>query len=97
MMNQYGTLAERHWKTHLPSRYATIENPTSFFDELGEQISDQIHDLADTFAGADPDGESYLDKVGRLNMARLRAREQVLAEMLPTPENEEQTAAPSTR
>lgn len=97
MMNQYGSLAERHWKMYLPSRYAMIENPTTFFDELGEQISDRIHDLAATIAGADPDGETYLEKVGRLNMAQMRAREQVLAEMLPTPENEEQTAAASAR
>lgn len=90
-MNQYATLARQHWQRYLPSRYAQIEDPTAFFTELGEQISDQINDLTATLAGDDPPGESYLDKVGRLNAAGQMAREQILAQMLPAPEDDEET------
>jgi hypothetical protein len=89
-MNRYGALAERHWQTHLPTRYARIEDPARFFAELGEQIQDQITELKDTLAGDDRPGEGYLDKVGRLNAAEQMARERILAQTLPESENDEE-------
>lgn len=81
-MNRYGKMAQSHWAQADPSRYAAIPNPDDFFRQLGEQVEQQIQDLATQLAGADPVGEGYLEKVGRLNMARLQAEEQVLAEMV---------------
>ncbi|MEJ3743141.1 hypothetical protein WEI85_07630 [Actinomycetes bacterium KLBMP 9797] len=85
-MNQYGAQARRHWQTHLPRRYAQIEDPETYFTDLGEQIAQQIQDKARAIAGPDPEQETYLDKVGRLNMARLTAESDVLRETLPEPE-----------
>src|ERR1022692_141551 len=86
-MNQYGAMAERHWRRWLPERYQAIQDPDSFFSILGEETAIQIADLAVVLAGADPPGEGYLEKVGRLNMARLQAEERVLAQrVLLTPE-----------
>jgi hypothetical protein len=86
-MNKYGAMAERHWRRWLPSRVAAIADPTSFFSELGEEVSERIADLAMDLAGDDPPGETYMAKVGRLNMARLRAEEMVLPEtVLLSPE-----------
>src|ERR1022692_5348285 len=79
-MNQYGAMAERHWRRWLPERYQAIQDPDSFFSILGEETAIQIADLAVVLAGDDPPGEGYLEKVGRLNMARLQAEERVLAE-----------------
>jgi len=87
-MNPYGGRARRHWQEHLPSRYQQISDPEAFFSDLGEQIEQQVQQLAAALAGPDPLEENYLEKVGRLNMARLRAEEQVLREMLPEPEND---------
>lgn len=87
-MNQYAAQARRHWQTHLPQRYRQIEDPETFFTELGEQIAEQIQQTAAAIAGPDPQGETYLDKVGRLNMARLQAEGQVLREMLPDPQTD---------
>jgi hypothetical protein len=84
-VNKYGAMAERHWRRWLPSRVAAMEDPTSFFSELGEEVSDQVEDLTMDLAGDDPPGETYLDKVGRLNMARLRAEEMVLPETVLLP------------
>ena len=79
-MNHYGSQAMTHWRTWLPNRYATIPNPEEFFEDLGRQVQTEIAQLSTQLAGEDPPGESYLDKVGRLNMARTRAEEIVLRE-----------------
>lgn len=81
-MNKYGRQAMSHWERTDPDRYQAIPNKDAFFTELGEQAELRIQDLADSLAGPDRPGETYLQKVGRLNMARLAAEEQVLAEMV---------------
>src|ERR1022692_4212915 len=86
-VNQYGAMAERHWRRWLPERYQAIQDPDSFFSILGEETASQIEDLAVMLAGDDPPGEGYLEKVGRLNMARLQAEERVLAERVLAPES----------
>jgi len=85
-MNQYGRRAQRHWQTHLPSQYSQINGPEQFFTEMGETIAEQIEDLAEQIAGPDQPGETYLDKLGRLNMARQSAEDEVMRETLPQPE-----------
>jgi hypothetical protein len=84
-MNQYGAQARRHWQTHLPNRYRQIEDPETFFADLGEQIAQQVQDRAAAIAGSDPEQETYLEKVGRLNMARQTAESGVMREVLPAP------------
>src|SRR4051794_38917151 len=91
-MNPYGAQARSHWQTHLPERFAQIEDPETFFNDLGEQIEQQINELVPTLAGPDQPQERYLDKAGRLNMARLNAESQVLREMLPAPQDVPETA-----
>ncbi len=86
-MNYYGEMASRHWARWLPNRYAAIEDPDSFFSDLGSQAEARIDALADELAGDDQPGEGYLGKVGRLGQARRQAEEIVLPEMiLPEPE-----------
>jgi hypothetical protein len=81
MMNQYGTRAKQHWQKYLPERFSQLEDPDNFFSNLGEQIAERVQSLAEALAGNDPPGETYLDKVGRLNMARRDAESDVLREM----------------
>ena len=92
-MNKYAHMAIRHWQTFLPDRFQAIpENEReAFFTELGEQAAAEIEDLQMQLAGPDPKGEGYLEKVGRLNAARMQAEEKVLAEMiLLAPEDQEE-------
>ena len=98
-MNQYAAMAERHWRRWLPSRVAAMNDPDSFFSELGQEVAERIEELTDELAGDDPPGETYLDKVGRLNMARLRAEEMVLADtvLLPPEPGLEEDAEPNGR
>lgn len=84
-MNQYGLLAQQHWARWLPSRYATMTDPASFFSTLGQEAAQRIADLTLDLAGSDPPSEDYLVKAGRLQMARLQAEEIVLPELLLLP------------
>jgi hypothetical protein len=80
-MNRYGEIARQHWQQWLPKRYRALENPTQFFTNLGEEISTRIHEVSQALAGEDPPAEQYLQKLGRLNMARANAESQVLREL----------------
>lgn len=79
-MNRYGVMAQEHWARWLPTRYATISHPGSFFSDLGTRMEQRIDSLAAELAGDDPPGEDYLGKAGRLGEARHRAEQIVLAE-----------------
>jgi hypothetical protein len=90
-VNHYGMQAMRHYKEHLPQRYAQIQDPGAFFTSLGNQAASQVTELMMDLAGDDPPGETYLQKTGRINMARLRAEEMVRAELiLPDPATDSQ-------
>src|SRR5664279_3033690 len=81
-VNVYGRRAMEHWRRWLPARYATIQDPEAFFSALGVQAESQVLDLAEQLEGPDLSGEGYLEKVGRLNMARMQAEELVLREVI---------------
>ena len=81
-VNVYGERAMEHWRRWLPARYATIRDPEAFFSTLGLQAESQVLDLAEQLEGPDLPGEGYLEKVGRLNMARMQAEELVLREVI---------------
>jgi hypothetical protein len=81
-MNRYGVMARKHRARWLPIRYELIEDPDSFFADLGMQAAAQIDSLALTLAGDDQPGEGYLGKAGRLGQARHQAEEIVLAELI---------------
>lgn len=84
-MNRYGQRVKTHYQRFLPTRYAQIPDPETHFSMLGSQIEDEISATEEQMVGSDPAGEDYLIKVGRLNMARMRAEELVLAQFLPDP------------
>lgn len=94
-MNKYGRMAMRHWEKTDPDRLRQIpaSERKAFFQELGDRAENEIQQLSDQLAGPDPSRESYLEKVGRLNMARLQAEEQVLPELIliPGPTQDEET------
>lgn len=85
-MNQYGKQAQRHWQKWFPDRYRAITDPELFFTELGQSAATRITELQTELAGPDLPGESYLQKVGRLNSAKMQAEEIVLTEeVFPVP------------
>jgi hypothetical protein len=84
-MNQYASMAKRHWARWLPTRYAAIKDPDSFFSALGTRTQQRIDRLADELAGDDPPGEGYLAKAGRLGEARHLAEQTVLSQDILLP------------
>jgi hypothetical protein len=97
-MNRYGTQAMRHWQQTDPARYHQIPDPQEFFTQLGEQVESEIQTLANALAGPDRPGETYMEKVGRLNMARFNAESDILREMvlIPDPNDPEIDETPAT-
>ena len=90
-MNTYGKFAQEAWKTTAPAEYALIPDPEAWFEQLGEEASIRVEDLTTALAGPDPVGESFLEKWGRLNAAKMQAEEIVRAEMLtPDPSVQEE-------
>lgn len=87
-MNEYGQRAHHHWKTYRPKEYAKIPNPEDFFAQIGQEAAKQIDQLQMTLAGEDLPREAYQEKASRLNMARLRAEEAVMNDLLLPPEDE---------
>ena len=88
-MNRYGKFAQDTWKTLAPTQYALIPNPEEWFTKLGEEAENSVEELTVQIAGPDPAaGETYLEKVGRLNAAQMQAEEIIRAEML-TPQSED--------
>ncbi len=86
-MNEYGAMAQRHWKQWLPGRYASIDDPGAYFAGLGERAARDIADAWAQMSAAEgnPPGEGYLDRVGRLNMIRKQAEELVLHSLVLLP------------
>ncbi|GGG71280.1 hypothetical protein GCM10011374_39950 [Kocuria dechangensis] len=81
-MNTYGKFAQDAWKTTAPAEYALIPDPIQWFEALGEEAAQRVGELMMELAGPDPMGETYLEKVGRLNASKMQAEEIVRAEML---------------
>ena len=90
-MNTYGKFAKEAWRTTAPAEYALIPEPNQWFEALGEEAAQRVGELIMELAGPDPMGETYLEKVGRLNAAKMQAEEIVRAEMLtPDPSVQEE-------
>lgn len=97
---EYASRARSYYRDFLPGRYQQIPNPEHFFSDLGKRIEDQVQTAERQLAGPDSPGEGFLQKVGRLNMARLRAGELVMAqevysippEIEQEPETDEESA-----
>lgn len=96
-MNRYGAEALRHWRAYLPVTYGRlVEDPETFFTELGEQADAEIEDRYLEYAGPDIPGESAEDKQARLTQAMNRETEEVFAELVtPSPASQGEPALDS--
>lgn len=85
---EYATTASRYWATYLPSRLLTIPAPDrqSFFEDLGRQVAEMVDYLAadNLRASSRPSDPPELAR-RRATMARMRAEEEALAELVYLP------------
>lgn len=84
-MNRFARIAQSRWQQLAPTAYAQIENPSLHFSMLGQEAEKAWIDLADQLTGPDVAGETYLEKVGRINNARSRAQELIEVDWLTPP------------
>ena len=85
-MNYHGEQAKLHWSRYLPVSYGRIEDPETFFANLGDQADTEIEDLYEKYAGPEIPGESAEQKQERLTQAMNRATEEIYAELVtPSP------------
>lgn len=91
-MNEYGAMARDHWIRWIPDQYRQLTDPETFFQELGDQAADQVSTmLLDLQAShrQELNDLEYLPRVGRINAFRQQAQELVIADLLPTPQEED--------
>jgi hypothetical protein len=88
------TVRERY-ERWLPERLPEIPESErdSFYSTLAEEIAERVQSLELSLRGTAPEGESFMARLGRFNMARLQAKEMALAELLPQPDYETQFRA----
>ena len=72
-MNKYATMLKDQWTQADPEMVASLEDPETYFSQLGEQAAEQVADLSLNLAGPDKPGEEYLEKVGRLRRSSSRS------------------------
>lgn len=88
-MNHYGELAREYWRQHRPQAFSTLENPTEYFSDLGEQVQAAVTELRDRLLGPPPPNESILHYARRGRQALATAEEVILADLVwlnPEPE-----------
>ncbi|MFF1678815.1 hypothetical protein ACFVYG_22595 [Streptomyces sp. NPDC058256] len=86
-MNQYGRLAKQHWQEFRPARITEIDDPETFFTELGTDVQDEVRArwTGERVAASSVVGESYLERAGRLQQMRRDAEAEVLRELILLP------------
>jgi len=81
----YTETVRRYFTEHRPLATEALGTPQEtedFFRYLGARIEEQVQQSEDQIAGPAPVGETYLQHVGRLRMARAQAQEIALADLL---------------
>ena len=81
-MNRYGAQALRHWRQSRPQDLAALPDPQRYFTQLGMDVEQAIQTLERELAGPAPAQETYLQRLQRLNMARVTAEGQILRQMV---------------
>ena len=92
-VNHYGRTAQNYWAHHAPQMISQIEDPETFFTQLGEEIAGQITDLTaqletnpflrvETADSLGQNGSRYLDQVAVKMTARRIAEEVVMNQMV---------------
>lgn len=94
-MNEFGRQAMTAWQEMVPTALSRLENPTAYFQDLGERAHEEWVSLTAQLLEPDQPGEDYFHKVGRIQEAKMTARETIVAQWcLPPTEEIEQEPLP---
>lgn len=84
-MGRFEQAARQAWQELAPTAVAEMADPNQFFRELEKEAEAAWTELAAQLAGPDSPGETYFQRVGRLEAAKLQALEMVLADWCRPP------------
>lgn len=84
-MDTYGLMAWQHWQNHRQQELAQIQDPETFFTELGMRVQMRIGELMQEIYQAMPPEDDYQKRIGQHNQARQNAEEHVLEELVFSP------------
>lgn len=84
-MNLYGMRAREYWQRADRRRYEEVEDPETFFSELGEQVLARVNSIAADMERTGPTDEPLLTKMGRLNAIKAQAEEIAMEELVAIP------------
>jgi hypothetical protein len=95
-LNPYGARARAHWQTHLPEEYRQIpeRDRTDFFARLGEEIEARVSQRTEELADQEEPETAigFQARYALLSTLRHTAEQQVLAQMLPAPQEKQDPA-----
>lgn len=87
-MSVYSQTVREHWEKYRPRELAQMQDPEGFFRDKGREIQVAILEAEQALEEALEPEQDYQARVGQLNQIRATAEQQVLAELLPPPEEE---------
>lgn len=83
-VNHYGQMAWDHWRQHRPEDLATIEDPTRFFSELGEQVAETVLDRTEQLLASQEKVTGFVARFAQERTARQTAEDETLRTMVFT-------------
>lgn len=83
-VNHYGQMAWDHWSQHRPADLATIEDPTRFFHELGEQVAETVLDRTEQLLAIQETATGFVARFAQERTARQTAEDETLRTMVFT-------------
>lgn len=81
-MGRFATMAESHWRRHLPEAYSRIADKPAFFEEIEGEAINQLEATESHLRGEDPPDETFGDRLRRFGQARAVAEEIVIREVV---------------
>lgn len=84
-MNHYGQQAMAHWRRHRPTELATVEDPTTFFADLGRSVQAAVTSMRDEILAKQPATTDPVEVRRRAREATAIAEETVLADLVLLP------------
>ncbi|MER5885908.1 hypothetical protein ABT160_18910 [Streptomyces sp. NPDC001941] len=86
-MNKYGRRAQNHWVEHRPDELADLDDSKAFFADLGADVAHEVRTrwTEARLTASRGEGESFLERVSRLQYMRHEAEREALRELVLLP------------
>jgi hypothetical protein len=81
-VNAYGRTAMQWWEQNRPQEFAAMQDPTTFFADLGEQVADEVAGVMEQTLTSMPDSPSSVTLRAHVQGARAAAVEQAMQNLV---------------